>query len=64
MTKERKREEEREKEDRKRGRDETEKESRAGKLVQNSNFRPHFSSSINSYLYATPCFLSIRVRVH
>jgi len=27
-------------------------------------FRPHFSSSINSYLYATPCFLSIRVRAH
>jgi len=32
-----------------------------GKLARNSNFRPHFSSSINSYLYATPCFLSIRV---
>ena len=33
-----------------------------GKLERNSNFRPHFSSSINSYLYATPCFLSIRAR--
>lgn len=32
------------------------------KLERNSNFRPHFSSSINSYLYATPCFLSIRAR--
>lgn len=32
------------------------------KLARNSNFRSHFSSSINSYLYATPCFLSIRVR--
>lgn len=31
------------------------------KLARNSNFRSHFSSSINSYLYATPCFLSIRV---
>ncbi|KAG7211190.1 hypothetical protein KM043_010509 [Ampulex compressa] len=30
------------------------------KLERNSNFPPHFSSSINSYLYATPCFLSIR----
>lgn len=38
------------------------KRGMGGKLERNSNFRPHFSSSINSYLYATPCFLSIRAR--
>lgn len=57
MTEERRRGEER-KGERNRGR---RRKSGGRKLARNSNFRSHFSSSINSYLYATPCFLSIRV---
>lgn len=56
MTEERKRGEERKGESRG-----CRRKSGGRKLARNSNFRSHFSSSINSYLYATPCFLSIRV---